>query len=354
MKTTFLFLFLVSIGNLFAQNLTGNYNADSIPEKPNYSNEKHWSALTWRDDVGNKTPSEKIPHNQNNAHIDVFFVHPTTINSKYDARNADVNDEKVNEKTDRLPVKHQATVFNGSGKVYAPRYRQANYEVFMNLENPSSQMALGLAYKDVRESFLYYLENWNNGRPFVIAGHSQGTLHAMKLIEEFIDTSALRLQMVAAYLVGMPVMEDKFENVLPCNDEFDTSCFLSWNTMKKKSYPKFYNEYFKGAVCHNPLSWDCKEGYYCRKDYHDGSVPADFKTMFKKRYGAVVADGILWVDAVSLPKMPFTKFVKNWHIGDYNLFYINIRDNFALRVNEYLSKTPAYIWQTTSSELEVK
>lgn len=348
-SVSFLFFVLLAV-NLSAQSLSLPFNPDSVPSKPDYKNEKYWSALPWRDDVANRVPSESFKSNQDSALVDVFFIHPTTINSKYDAWNANVNDAEVNDKTDRLPVMHQSSVFNGDGKVYAPRYRQANYEAFMDIPNPNSQMAFNLAYSDVKEAFLHYMETWNNGRPFIIAAHSQGTFHGMRLIEELIDTTKLRLQLVAAYLVGMPVMEDKYKNIPPCENEFDTGCFLSWNTMKKKSYPKFYEEYFKGAVCHNPLSWSCNDDNYCDRQYHKGGVPHDFKTMFNKRYGAVVNDGILWVDAVRLPKIPFTKLVKNWHIGDYNLFYVNIRDNFALRVNEFLKVNPQFVWQTISSE----
>jgi hypothetical protein len=353
MKHLLTALFLTAVLHTFAQNISAPFDEQERPEKPVYSNEKYWSALPWRDDVANKVPSETFVSNQGNAPVDVFYVHPTTINSKYDIWNAFLDDEEMNQKIDNLPVRHQATIFNEKGNVYAPRYRQANYEAFLALSNPSSQKALALAYSDVREAFKHYLENWNEGKPFVIAGHSQGTFHAMKLIEEFVDTTDLKERMVAAYLVGMPVKQKQYKNVKPCEDEFDTNCFLTWNTMKKKNYPKFYEEYYTDVVCHNPLSWQCTEKY-CSKDMHQGGVPRDFKTLFKKRYGAKVEGGVLWVDAVRLPGIPFAKLVKNWHIGDYNLFYVNIRNNFAVRVNEFLENNPSHAWQKVNLELEVK
>lgn len=223
----------------------------------------------------------------------------------------------------------------------------------MQLGTSSSNQALELAYQDVKAAFLYYLENYNEGRPFIIAGHSQGTFHNIRLIKELIDTTALINQMVAAYLVGMPVSPSTYENCIPCLDEYQTNCFLSWNTMKKKTYPKFYKEYFQDAICHNPLSWELNE-YYCEAEYHEGLVPKEFKKMVKKQYGASVHKGILWVDPVKIPGIPFTKLVKNWHIGDYNLFYGNIHENVNLRVKQYLTKNNLKLWETVNLELEVK
>ncbi|MCD8528660.1 MAG: DUF3089 domain-containing protein [Chitinophagales bacterium] len=305
--------------------------------------------MPWRDDTADDTPNKKFTNRQDSAKVDVFFVHPTTIDKMYKHWNADISNEKLNKKVDNLPIKHQASVFNGAARVFAPRYRQANYEAFMQLGTANSNQALALAYQDVKAAFLYYLQNWNEGRPFIIAGHSQGTFHNIALVKDVIDTTALLNQMVAAYLVGMPVKSSDFSTCQPCQNEWDTNCFLTWNTVKRKSYPKYYDQYFKGAVCHNPLSWEMNE-YYCDAACNDGMVPKEFKKYSKENYGAQVHNGILWVDPVKVPGIPFTKFVKNWHIGDYNLFYGNIRYNVNERVNVYLQNKNEGKWQIVHSE----
>lgn len=348
------FLAIFSALNLQAQEIKQNIEEQETPSKPDYSQERYWSALPWRVDAPDEVPNdEEYKDRQDIAVVDVFFVHPTTLTAKDGVWNADVNNEKLNQKVDKLPVKHQASVFNGSARVFAPRYRQANYEAFMTLGTNNSNQALLLAYQDVREAFLYYLENYNEGRPFIIAGHSQGTFHAIELVKEFIDTTALLEKMVSAYLVGMPVNVDDFQNCKPCEEMGETNCFVTWNTMKKKSYPKFYKEYFQNAVCHNPLSWEMNE-YYCEAECHQGMVPREFKKLVKKQYGAKVHQGILWVDAVKIPGIPFTKLVKNWHIGDYNLFYGNIRENVNFTVENYLIKNKLKQWEIVNLELEVK
>lgn len=353
MKNFFIMMLFAFFGiNLTeAQTLEESFKEQKQTDAPIYSDEFYWSALPWREDAPDSIPDPQYVNRQDSAIVDVFYVHPTTITKNYGKWNQDLSDKKQNNKVDNLPVKLQASVFNGSARVFAPRYRQANYEAFMELGSENSNLALGLAYQDVKAAFLYYLENWNNGRPFIIAGHSQGTFHEITLVKELIDTTALLEQMVAAYLVGMPIKDGDFENCKPCLNATATNCFISWNTMKKKNYPDFYEDYFEGAICQNPLSWECNADYIS-DEKHKGLVPREFKLVGKKRYGAQVHEGILWVDAVNIPGIPFTKMVKNWHIGDYNLFYGNIRENVNLRVAEYLKNNKT--WATTNLELEAK
>ena len=62
--------------------------------------------------------------------------------------------------------------------------------------------AFELAYSDVLRAFDYYLAHENHGRPFILASHSQGSLHALRLIQERLAGKPLQKQLVAAYLIG--------------------------------------------------------------------------------------------------------------------------------------------------------
>ena len=73
--------------------------------------------------------------------------------------------------------------------------------------------ALNLAYEDIRNAFIYYLKNFNDNKPFIIASHSQGTVHAKRLISEFIDGKELQNKLIAAYLVGIKVKENEFKDI---------------------------------------------------------------------------------------------------------------------------------------------
>ena len=70
-----------------------------------------------------------------------------------------------------------------------------------------------IAYDDIRRAFIYYLNNFNNGRPIIIAGHSQGAYHCKTLLKEFFDGKELQNQLVAAYLPGTRVDIEEFKTI---------------------------------------------------------------------------------------------------------------------------------------------
>ena len=97
----------------------------------------------------------------------------------------------LNAAVDAWPVRHQAAIFNGAGRVFAPRYRQAHIRVF-SVEDSLSLAALKLAYSDIRAAFQHFLDHWDEGRPLIIAAHSQGSWHARWLLQEFFDGTPLQ------------------------------------------------------------------------------------------------------------------------------------------------------------------
>jgi hypothetical protein len=81
-----------------------------------------------------------------------------------------------------LPVQFQASPFNQVARVYAPSYRQGIIKCFYDTTGTGEE-ALNFAYADVKRAFEYYMAHYNNGRPVIIASHSQGTRHARQLLE---------------------------------------------------------------------------------------------------------------------------------------------------------------------------
>ena len=301
------------------------------PEVPDYSKESSWVALPWRHDIGDTIPPGcTIPQNQEHAEVDVFFIHPTgyILGSNW---NASIGNKRVNNRTNNM-IKIQATVYNAAGKLYAPRYRQAILKAF--LDHKQGPKALDLAYTDVKASFEYYLKHWNNGRPFIIAGHSQGSRHIERLIKEFIDGKDLQKQLVAAYPIGMPVSDTLFK-FLPASDSASQiNCYISWNTFKWGTILA-QGEYFRGGVSVNPLSWK-RDEVYAKASLNSGGVPLTFNRLDTCVCDAQNNNGILWVHKTS--KRGYWSIGKSYHLCDYNLFYMNIRDNAMLRTTVYLKR----------------
>lgn len=319
------------------------FESSKTPPAPDYSNTNNWAALPTESDMADLVPGKNqlLKNNQNKAEVDVFFIHPTIYTKDQEPSNpwnADVNNQELNIKTDESTIKYQSTVFNGSCKIYAPRYRQAHVNVYNSQKSTSniSISALGLAYTDVKKAFEYYLTNYNNGRSFVIGSHSQGTTHAIRLIKEFIDNKPLQKQMVAAYIVGMPVQADVFETIPVCESSDQTNCWVGWNTYAKGYYPPTYEKSYKNAINVNPLNWKT-DNTYAEIESNKGGILKNYNKLRPELSDAQNHDGMLWINKPHF----FGNFLINWkryHVVDYNLFYLNIRENVDERVNAFLNK----------------
>ena len=302
-----------------------------FPAAPDYSLSQNWAALPEMADFADETPLPNLENRQATASADVFYIHPTTYRGD-DSWNADLTDAKVNKWTDEFPLKHQGSIFNGSCKVYAPRYRQVTFGAFFSNDRQSQLGALALAYDDVKQSFDYYLENYNQGRPIVIASHSQGTLHAIRLIQEYFDGKPLGQQLVTAYLPGWPVMADTFKVLKPCNEPGQTGCYASWNTYLWDFTPELAQRY-ENAVVTNPLNWK-SDGTYASHPCSKGMVLKKYNKVFDNVCDAQAHEGVLWIHKPDVPGAMFLK-MQNFHIADYNLFWMDIRENVDLQVKNF-------------------
>ena len=303
---------------------------------PDYSQLEFWAAHPDKEDPSDSLPQGDISTLNVNQKVDVFFLHPTTYTKGKPKGNWNGNilDEKLRAKTENGTILHQASIFNGAGKVYAPFYRQAHLEAYFTKDKARAKQAFDEAYDDVKAAFVYFLKNNNQGRPFIIAAHSQGTTHAGRLIKELVDKDKhLQKQLVAAYLVGMPVPKDSFSNIPVCDTPAQVNCFCSWRTFKEGHTPK-KQIYGDNIAVTNPISWTTSKEKV-DKSRNKGSVLKDFDAGFTQHLvGAQVQNGILWIDK---PKFPgsFLLISKNYHIADFNLFYESVRDNSISRVNSY-------------------
>ncbi|MEZ4956855.1 MAG: DUF3089 domain-containing protein [Saprospiraceae bacterium] len=305
------------------------FTSTSVPSAPDYSLSSSWAALPEIEDMADKVPNNSLKDNQSTAQVDVFFLHPTTFTGKANNWNASLGDAKLNEKTDQTTILYQASIFNGAGKVYAPRYRQGHLASFYSEDKTSSKAALDVAYEDLKTAFEYYLKHYNNNRPIIIAAHSQGALHAKKLLQDFFDGMALQRRLVAAYVVGWPIVDNDFKNIPPCKTPDQTGCVCSWRTFKYGYIPPTYLV-GDSIVVTNPLSWMTGEELV-PKENHKGAVLKNFNKIFPQILDAQVSNGILWAHK---PKFPgsFLFNRKNYHIADFNFYYLDVRENAQRRV----------------------
>lgn len=296
---------------------------------PDYTNLEHWAAHPYKKDPSDSLPLQLQKEYFPDSTVDVFFVHPTTFTDGDDPRiNADINEPWLNVRTDYTTILFQASVFNEL-RVFAPRYRQAHVRAYFMQDTVAARAAFDKAYADVKAAFQYYLDHFNGGRPIIIAGHSQGSTHSIRLLKEFFDGTTLGNRLVVAYIPGMNIPQNIFTSLQPCTDSLQTGCFCGWRTYKKGYEPLVAVPYRESYVT-NPLTWTTDETY-APALLNQGGVLRDFDKIHIHVTDAQVHNNFLWVKK---PKFRGSLLYrsKNYHIGDINLFYLNIRSNIQTRI----------------------
>jgi hypothetical protein len=303
------------------------------PAPIDYSKLENWAAHPDKNDPSDSVPEPLIPGSIKDTGVDVFFLHPTTLTSARDKKwNGDIHDSALNAKTDASTILFQASAFNEC-RVFAPRYRQAHIRAYYSRDTVSARDAFDLAYGDLKAAFQYYLDHYNHGRPIIIASHSQGTSHAKRLLKEFFENGPLKDRLVAAYIIGMAIPGDYFTGLPTCADSTSTGCVIGWRTYKRGTEPHSVQEEGSPSLVVNPLTWTTTDEYAPRS-LNRGAVLTKFNKLFPAITDAQIHGGILWVHRPHFPGS-FLIRTSNYHIGDINLFYLNIRDNVRTRIRYF-------------------
>lgn len=331
--------------------------ADAVPA-PDYALERNWGALAHRADLADLVPAGLTPEvAQGEAPVDVFYVHPTGF-LKGSSWTFSMDPDTSTEENTKWMVANQASAFNGCCNVYAPRYRQASIFTYFSVDEAVRDEILGFAYEDVARAFDYFIEHFNSGRPFIVASHSQGTHHNLRLLREKIDGTPLAQRMVAAYVIGGGLKKEDFagmRDIALCDSPEQLRCAVHWDTY---SMALLEDAEDTGGVCTNPLTWRL-DGARAGRDQHAGAVRSageyhlelsgddaargvDFSSMgapIPNYLEAQCAGGRLYVtDQGGTPFGDAGDFGGTYHGLDYPLFYMDIRDNAKLRVARFLAR----------------
>lgn len=332
------------------------------PPAPDYRKARSWAALPGLSSPALLAPAGARPAAAR-APVDVFYIHPTSFLSG-SAWNAPLHtDSRAWEMIDVM-LAAQASAFNACCEVYAPHYREATLFSFLPESGADGEQALAFAYNDVLRAFREFLGRTGE-RPFIIASHSQGTFHALRLLAEEVDSQPLQQRLVAAYLVGYWLPMDTFERNLrqisPCQNAADTGCVVHWSTyaegaQRRAGVPHWYAQGTersdgKPLLCINPLSWH-QDGGRIEAGSHPGALYVEqggtlLNTLFNHAAGveptaldavkpnwtwAECRDGLLRVAPQTGGAFAEAAAADgDYHILDYNLFYQSVRVNAVLR-----------------------
>ncbi len=246
-----------------------------------------------------------------------------------------------------------ASAFEESTNVFLPFYRQSSLkyagEVWRRDGNGDAALS-GIPYEDITAALDYYFENYNNGRPFILASHSQGSaISKLVLKKYFKEHPEYYSRMVAAYVIGYAVTKDDLDanpHLKFASGESDTGVIISWNTEGKGNVENNVKTcvLYPNAISINPLNWKL-DGTYAPTSENLGSLMLnEEQTQFV--IGDVGADaqviperGVILTNAQIEPMPPelaavATEFFgpDGRHESDYTFYYNNIKANVAKRI----------------------
>jgi hypothetical protein len=335
---------------------TAEFREVPMPAGPTYSDSGLWIA---RPDIP-RNPALWLPQGfpapvgAEPAKASVFFIHPTSFLDR-SSWNAPI-DHVDSQVRARLFVRHQASVFNGIGDIWAPKYRQATFGAFLTTKE-EAEKALDFAYRDVAAAFDAFLSQAPKNRPIILAGHSQGSLHLTRLLREQVAGKPVAKRIAAAYVVGWPISTTADLELLglpACETAGQAGCILSWQTFGEPADPKMVTDVYDASIapngkpragspmlCVNPLTGN--KGDEAPAEANIGTIiPNAALTEGELKAPGVPArcgvNGFLLIgeDVQGLP--PYVLPGKNYHVFDYALFWANIRADAEARLKSFLAK----------------
>jgi hypothetical protein len=281
--------------------------------------------------------------------IDVFYLYPTSYFKTNPSQPviSTINDPAMVAGAKRS-FGQQATAFSTVANIYAPYYRQA--DAVTVLTSPLAEQAQiigGVPAHDAIAAFSYYIQHDNHGRPFILAGHSQGSNVLLFVLSRYLrDHPAVYRRMVAAYVIGYGVTRSYLAQnpeLRFANGPNDTGVIASWNTEAPGLTIK--NPVVNpGSIAINPITWT-RSARPASAANSMGSLLPNAAGQYVKvaHYADARVDlqrGTVVCSTCSVPLYAPGKpggFPQGvFHTHDYPFYYFDLRKNAGVRIERYL------------------
>lgn len=239
-----------------------------------------------------------------------------------------------------FPYRAQASAFAQAGRIFQPQYRQATIETFLRSDSDITQ-AMAVPVADIHQAFLHYLSHYNQGRPFLLVGNSQGSIVLLNLMQEVLADPAKRAHFIAAYLIGYSVTPADLvhSGMKLAAAPDDLGVIITYNTLAKGATQA--RTLLPHALCVNPLNW-VNTSEYAPRSLHLGAVSFDENG---KHVTPNYTDA--WIDpqlgaliiGEAQPERPLGFFPPgDLHSHNISYFYNNLAQNAELRVQAGIKK----------------
>lgn len=290
-----------------------------------------------------------LPQNPRLA-ADVIFLYPTAYVNPQGGLISSIKDQGMRTLAQKA-CKRKASVFANVGNIFIPYYRQVNAAKFdeMSFEEIRSSSLLA-PRTDLYAALDYYFANYNNGRAYILAGHSQGSIMLQLILGEYMKKHPEYYErMIASYMIGYSLTQDFLDenpHLRAAQKADDLGVIISWNTLGAENSGTKSLVILENARCINPLNWK-NDSTYAAVTENLGSYLPDENGVFSLVEGIadarIDADlGVLICESID-PQKYGTPGVSlkvlganSYHSYDYELYYANIRQNAILRIEKWL------------------
>ncbi len=305
---------------------------EKYKEKVDYSDPENWMEL---------------PENPDKD-VDVIYLYPTVYGTIAEVEDdiADIDDPSMRILAIYAAVS-QAGVFEESCNVYAPYYRQFTVKRLLDMIENSPESLPYCASQDIYRMLDYYFENLNGGRPFILAGHSQGSVWLTVILEDYMKQHPEYLErMVAAYAIGYSVTEEylaRNPHLKFAQGKDDTGVIVSYNTEGPGNKDKYNCVVKEGAVAINPINWK-RDDTYASVAENRGSLTQSGGIAGNYADARVDTErGVVICDTVKLPEemqeMLGEYFgPESFHLQDYSLYFMNLQQNVEDRIKAFMTQ----------------
>ena len=286
------------------------------------------------------------------ASFDIFYVYPTLYYNPLRRHMAIRTDPHVRERLFNYTTE-QTDVIAPLARVFTPMVRQLDYTritlAICSKHGWRNVHALRPGVEDTTEAFRYYLKHFNQGRPYILFGHSQGAMDLYLMMRQVPEISVKR-GFVAAYLIGLPYLTANEiaadlapRGIRPALRQDDLGVVIGWNTQLPGTDNFLFNA--RGTYCINPLNWRT-DATFAGREKHRGALVydrLDKRARIIKNFTSAQVDadrGALIVRPPMGKRYDTRGFANSGvlHIDDIWFFVIDIRDNIELRVKLWKEK----------------
>jgi hypothetical protein len=283
---------------------------------------------------------------ENTKEVDTIYLYPSAygIMSEVEDDIADINDVNMRMMAVYYAAS-QASVFDESTNLFVPYYRQFTVSSLVDMIDKSPESMQYVASQDIYNMLDYYFENCNEGRPFILAGHSQGSVWLTVVLEDYMkEHPEYYERMVAAYVIGYSVTEEyllRNQHLKFAEGADDTGVIISYNTEGKGNKDAFNCVVREGAVAINPINWK-RDDTYASKNESIGSinengefVTASADAQIDAERGVVVCTTMRNTPEVQASLAEYFG-AESFHLYDYNLYYGDLQKNVEDRIAAFI------------------